>query len=400
MFDNVFRLNPIYSITPFEELSEAQKKRFKGKEFYALLHAPREAKLTVKAVNQKLALFLSHLREPKKLSEIFQKFDKGTKEEKEQFTIQLVLDCVLDVKSDDGFISGVEAVNRVLLPSPHAVHFADQKGRKTHTQTVSDRALYFAFNSALTQPIKISFLLYNFNRVPMNHRWKQIIPDEGALCKYLDLREDGSWTKMPEWIAPQKIRLDQKGQPNVFDLYWRSWNLKNREISKDMPSYKVYFSPLPRYLPDVFRIVRGEAANSEAFFMKVGRNLTGILRADKLIVYFARFDLAFDFARRMSETLAHFESQATPFSFQVHPESSLVSMGVDPPRILGERYSWRLYMTSKLSLAIQGARRTKAKDPRGYVNTYMGMLGIDTIDWRPAREDWSVEFEIQRQKDE
>ena len=402
MFDNVFRLNPLFTLTPFEDLSEDQKKKFRNltndKNFYGFLHAPREAKLTIKTVNRDLADFLRQLIEPKKLSDLFQIFNKGTKEEKEDFIIKLVLDSVLEVKDNNEFISGVEAVNRVLSPSTDFIRHNGDDSKKNHTQVLSDRSIHFALNSALIQPRDLSFLLYNFNRLPLSRRWKRRLPDEVALARYLDLWDDGVWPGMPKEVRPRPIRKDNKGEPNIFDLYWRAWRFKKKVSSKDKSSYKVYFSPLPQDLPDVFRMVRDAAAQSFAHSMKIGRNLSGILRADKLIVYFSEYPPALDFACKMSKTLTSFHYQGTPFSFQVNPDNPLVSMGVDPPRKFGDLFSWRLYITNKLSLAMQGARRTKAKNPINYIHTYMRMIGVDSYNWRPLSDDWSIEFQIEEQK--
>ncbi len=291
----------------------------------------------------------------------------------------------------------MEAVNRILSPSAHFVDHDGDDSRKNHTQVLSDRSIYFAFNSALTQPLDLSFLLYNFNRIPLSRRWKRALPDEEALSKYLDLQDDGSWPGMPGWVKPKPIRKDENGQPSIFDLFWRAWRFKQKIPSEDKPSYKIYFSPLPQDLPQVFRVVRDAAAYSDAHSMKIGRNLSGILRADKFIVYFSEYPPALDFAKGMSKTPASRRYQGTPFSFQVEQDSPLVSLGVDPPRKLGDMNSWRLYVTNKLSLAIQGARRTGAEDPAEYIHTYMRMIGIDSHNWRPLSDDWRLEFQIEEQ---
>ena len=62
MFENVFRLNPVITITPFEKLPPEHQEKLKplleDKEFFGVLQAPREAGLTIKAVNKRLAEFL------------------------------------------------------------------------------------------------------------------------------------------------------------------------------------------------------------------------------------------------------------------------------------------------------------------------------------------------------
>jgi hypothetical protein len=379
-----------------EELTEDQKKKFRhlieSGNFYGFLHAPREAKLTVKTVNRSFAEFLNDLREPKRIADIFAGYDQGTEEEKKQLLIRLVLDSVLEVQNDGEFVSGVEAVRQVLSPETGTIDNGDINHKGNLAQTLSAEAIHFAFNSALIHPQDVSFYLYNFNRIPLSLNWQKRFPDEAAVAAFLGLHADGSWEGMPAWVKPQPVRIEDGGEPNQFDLYWRSWQLKARKPSKDMPSYKVYFCPTPDGLPSVFRIVRDIAADSEAHAMKIGRALTGILRADKFIVYFSDFPLALRFAEDISSKLTGFYSQGNPFSFQVEQDSGLVCMGVDPPPILGEKNSWRLYITNKIALAIQGARRTEPENPLEYLHTYMHMLGVDSHNWRPLKDDWSIDF--------
>ncbi len=74
-------------------------------------------------------------------------------------------------------------------------------------------------------------------------------------------------------------------------------------------------------------------------------------------------------------------------------------MGVDPSKKIGDVDSWRTYITKKLALAIQGAQRTGAKDPLEYIHTYMRMVGIDSANWCPSSDDWSIEFHLEEQDD-
>jgi len=404
MFENIFRFNRLFALTPFADLTDEQKKNLEhlttNKNFYGILHASPEARLAVKAINRDLADFLRQFSEPMRLNDAFKKFDKGTRQEKEQFIIRLVLESVLEVQAGDGFISGVEAVNRILLHHEPINREGDKNVEKKYLQRISDKYIYFAFNSALTLPRDISFYLYNFNRIPLSRRWKQRIPDEKALVEFLGLHDDGSWGGMPDSISARPVKTDEKGQPDVFDSYWRSWNFKNKSHSKDLPSYKVYFSPLPNALPDVFRIVRNAVADTNAHFMKIGRHLSSVLRPDKLIVYFSEYRYARDFANEMAGLLSSYGAQGTPFSFQINSDNPLVSLGVDPPRGFTELFSWRLYITNKLALAINGARRSDSRYPLDNIHTYMRLIGIDSVNWCPLKDDWSMEFQPIGQENE
>ena len=394
--DNVFRLNPLFSLIPCEHLDDKQKKWLnrviKKNTIYGLLQPLPEVRLTVKAVNRDLAVLLQQLLEPKKLSSVFRSLGEQVKEEDEHYIIRLVLDNVLEVQHGNKFISGVDAVNRILSPSSPFPYSRDQSGTQNHIQDLSHRALYFAANSALVHPRDISLVLYNFNRIPLSRRWKQRFPSERALATYLELSDDGSWKGMSNRVLPRTGQTETTDKPAHFDSYWRGWYFGEKRPSDDRPSYKVYLSPLPENLPQVFRIVRQAASFSDAHFMKIGRNVQDILRADKLLVYFAEYRHALNFAHEMSESLISYRYQGTPFTYQVHPDNPLVSMGVDPPRTFRRLFSWRLYMTSKLALAIQGARTSGTKNVTDYIHSYMNILGIDSVNWCPLNKDWNIVF--------
>jgi hypothetical protein len=396
MFDSIFRFNPAFTLTEVEDLDEDVLDRFRPlirmKDIYGFLHAPAEAKLTVKVVNRHFAAFLKEIHEPRRMRDVFVDYRQGTDDEKVKLLIRLVLDSVLEVQKDGKFVSGPDAVNQVLLRSDSRGCFFDDEKEKNPVQIVSEKALYCAMHSVLDHPQELSFYLYNFNRIPLSLKWNERFPDETSIAQYLDLEESGSWKGMPDRVTPQPIRRDQRGEPNQFDLYWRSWRLKKEKLSKSVPRYKVYISPVPDDLPKAFRIVRDHVSDSEAHAMKVGRTLSGMLRSDKFIVYFREVTPAFEFASEMSEKLHSCRSYGVPFSYQVNPDVPVVSMGVDPPPVLGEKNSWRLYIANRLALAIQGAKRMKEKDPKTYIQTYMDMLGIDCRKWRPHDRDWRIDF--------
>jgi hypothetical protein len=402
MFDNIFRLNPIFTITPADELTEKQKKTFRRvfnkKGFYGLLHAPPEAKVTVKAIGRDLADFLTDLRQPKKLTGYDSNLKNDNRKEKKQFIIQLILDSVLEVEHEKRFISGVEAVNRVLLPSSH-LRFSRDHIKASLIQSLSNESLNFAYNSAIREPRDLSFFLYNFNRVPLTRRWRERFPDEASLSHYLELRNDCSWKNMPGCIQPRPLEKTADGGLSSFDQHWKYWTVGRDTIPVDLASYKIYISPIPDDLPAVFRIVRERVADSGAIAMKIGRNLVELLRADKFIVYFLENAPAFGFARELAAGLTSFRCQGVPFSHQVNPDNALISMGVDPPRSFGQTHSWRLYITNKLALAIQGAWRAGAKEPKEYIRTYMEMIGVDSVEWCPLDKDWRMNFELEEKED-
>jgi len=400
MFDHIYRLNPIFEITPVEKLTDSQKTRFsrvlERKRIHALLIAPDHTKITVKTLGRDIADFLQHLREPKRITDLPDRFNEGPEAERKEFIAKLVLDTVLEVQGGDGFISGVEAVSGVLFPSTATARrsVGDTLNR---IQSLSLEAIGFVLESAAEDPRDISAFLYNFNRLPLCTRWRERFPDEEAVAGFLDLSSDNTWTGMPGSVRMKSTGADAPEDTKIFDLFWRYWTFREQPEARETLNHKIYVSPLPEDLPAVFGIVRKMAAEGEAHSMKIGRHVTELLRSDKLIIYFAGHGAAIEFAAELAGKLARFEGQGVPFSYQPDRENPIVSVGVDPPKRLGERNSWRRYITDRLALAVQDVRRTGTGDRIGRIRTYMRMHGIDIDEWRPASNDWSVPFEQEEQ---
>jgi len=402
MYEHIYRFGERYTLTPFDDLDDRHRERFRlyveDKRYCALLRPVIGVKLTIKAVNRDLADFLTLMKTPRLVGEALSQFPEKSGQDRKQFILQLVLDGVLEVQHEGTFISGLEAVNKVLLKSDRLSEILPPSGEETRIQYLSKRALYFAIQCTSLQPRDISFLLYNYNRIPVNRRWHTHLPDEPSLRRFLGLREDNSWPGMPDSVLPHAVRIDDDGQVNPYDQVWQSWRLGNRKKSEDDPSYKIYFSPTIDSLPEVFDIVRTAAAGSEAYAMKIGRTLPSVLRPDKLIVYFPQYPPAREFAEEIARRLGSFPVHGTPFSCQVSEETALVTMGVDPPECFGERYSWRLYVVQKLGLAILGARDYTA-DPLAHIYSYIRLMGIDADHWRPTEKNWKIDFKLEEQGD-
>jgi hypothetical protein len=396
IFEHTFRLNPAFKIKPVDELTEKQKTSFRrilaGKNVHSLLHAPPEAKLSVKALNLELARFLEYLREPRRLTDLPERFKEDPESEMQQLIIQLVLDDVLEIRLDGGFVSGMTAINTV-MPAKRAAG-RDGGGDRNDLHRISRVAIDFALISPYKHPRDISWILYNFNRIPMHRYRRRQLPDEESVLRFLDLNEDGSWRGMPETIRPVPPERDNEGEYTAFYQIWRSWRMGRRKKGKEALGYKVYVSPLPDDMPAVFAILRDRLADSGAHAMKTGRVVTAILRPDKLIVYFRDIAGALAFAEELQGVTASFTGHGVPFTYQLDGGSGLVSIGVDPPGKFGIENSWRRYVTDKLALAIQGAHRAGAEDIMEYVRTYMNMFGVDMDEWRPVKEDWTMEFDL------
>jgi len=398
MLDVPFRLNPLFSITTVDDLTESQKRSFRrilsGGNVYSMLHAPREANFTVKALNRVLSDFLELLIEPKRICELPGRYRESYDRDMEQLIIQMVLDGVLEIESSGVFISGVEAFNTLISESSVGESFSDEVERGGYIQRITTGAIDYAIRSLDRNPRHLAWNMYNFNRIPLNRKRRRQLPDEQSVLEFLGLEENGTWNGMSPDIKPVIPASDENGELPPFHRIWRSWKFRSRKSTRDRNNYKIYISPLPDETPDVFRIVRERVAESGATGMKIGRMNTAILRPDKLLVYFLEIDRAMEFAEELVRRTSSFEGQGAPFTYQVDRSNRLISMGVDPPKKFGMQNSWRMYVTEKTALAIQGAHRAKTDNIIEYIRSHMRAFGVNAREWKPVNRDWTMEFDL------
>jgi hypothetical protein len=136
-----------------------------------------------------------------------------------------------------------------------------------------------------------------------------------------------------------------------------------------------------------------EHCRANAF--KIGKDLSGVLRPDKMIIYFSRQEQAEEAADRILAQLKGCPVHGVPFTAQLG--SPLLSWGKDPaaerdvPPWLA-RQSWRLWVTNRLAVALAQALQRVDDHPAASLEPWIFALdrlsleGIDTNTWTPISE--------------
>jgi hypothetical protein len=151
-------------------------------------------------------------------------------------------------------------------------------------------------------------------------------------------------------------------------------------------------------MPAVFAEVIARIPGSGGRLLKVGRDVRGLLRPDKIVIYFARFDDALRFARELAADVGVVRPQGVPFTHQVG-RTALVSVALDPPAHVyspgtAETQSWRTWLTERLAECILQVRRLGPSDFRRSVATEIAALGVDPETWRPFGVRWYDESAV------
>ena len=289
------------------------------------------------------------------------------------------MDGILEVRDGDGFVSGAAAL--ALLGAPPA-----EAGDVGSLARLSLAALRYAAALELDDPQRLSARLYFYNRAPVSPRWARRLPDAEATAAYLGAA--------PGTALARRLAADWQG-PAEDAPGWLSWaRLRGTRRPAAGPTYKLYVSPPADRLPQVLEILVDALATTPASAFKVGVGAAGVLRPDKLVVYFSRFDDLGAAAQGLTRKLAGLPAHGVPFSAEIAGDG-LLSWGMDPPaeeRSLPWQASesWRLWVTNRLAVALLEGKRAASEEvpPWRFALERLRLEGVDVDRWTPAASIW------------
>jgi hypothetical protein len=300
--------------------------------------------------------------------------DESDRAERDFVTVErLVLDRVLEVEADGRFVTGLAAFAK-LYPMP-CTNIGS--GR---IAVLSVDALRYAQGLMLGDSRALSRRLYGYNRLPLSPDWQRRLPSIGAVAAFLDIQAGGHVGRLLKdtWLE-------------IADAAWLHWRVA-RSAPHDQRRYKLYISPVPDQLPEIFATAVHVFADMDVPAFKVARTAAGVLRPDKLVAYFERSADMHAVGARLASALCGVAVQGVPFSAAYDP-AGLLSWGVDPPLGSGElRYrpaSWRQWVTDRLAsaLTVAGGPAASGPEPWEFALRRMALAGVDIATWQPT-EDW------------
>jgi len=363
-----FRSNPHVELKRLEDLAPQQREPFRELErdpdFYGLFVAKPPLAMNVQSVARQTAELFHSLRTPAGVA-----IDDDM--------IDLVLDGILEIESNDGFISGADALTLV-CPSVNA-----------SAQGLSQDALLHAQDLETNDPQTLTMALYLYNRIPMTPFWKTRFSNSEAVLAHIGA-DGGSLRALleREWIAGSTERTTG----------WLNWSSRTstRRTADDV-TYKLYISPRPERIRDAFEIVVRVLSEFPGTPFKIGDGAAGLLRPDKLVAYFATRELLDEAAEVLLRELAGCDAHGVPFTGGLD-DSGLLSWGIDPPdsdRVLkwtGPR-SWRLWVAQRLGAALAIAKstcKTATVEPSHFAIERARRHGVDIETWTPSATLWST----------
>ena len=391
----VVRANPQYELVLFDRLPPAQQQLFadlkQRPNFYGILRPVAGSGLSVKSVSRDTALLYLTLRDPGRLPH----YAHPANADQVAGLVRLVLDQILQLQHDDRFVSGAEA---------HAMFYEPLRATvaETRIEQLSIAALQYGQALAVTDVMELSARLYNYHRIPLSSRWlKAFRTSEGAAAR-LGVGPNGrhqglleqSWKTVSS--GPDETAGDG-GPDNATG--WLSWVLRRPagNASTRDGIHKLYISPLPDFVENTFAITLRTLTSTPVLQLKIGADVEGWLRPDKMVAYFENFDDLRAAADLLAARLDGCPAHGVPFTAQLGGDG-LLSWGVDPPaseRLLNwqPEESWRLWLTNRLANALLTARTagtaSSALPPWQYALERLELEGIDTRSWTAARRTWA-----------
>ena len=383
LLDKGFRANPDYELIEFGRLPLSQKHLLGDLESdgdnYGILRPRDGSGLAIKSVCRETALLYLSLGQPGKLPAYTA---RSSSDEVNRSIAGLVLDDVLQIESNNSYVSGYDA---------YPVLYPDRTDPTTsgYLSRLSIDALKYGQQLGIDDATKLSARLYFYNRAPVSVALKERLADADTFADYIGISDSGKNSSLL-----RKYWRDISLSP-PFDiwLYWRNKDYKSG-LPKDRPTYKLYVSPKHELIRKVFDCVLDILSEQNTHSFKVGKGAVGLLRPDKIVAYFPDFAGLMDAAERLKPPLAGIASHGVPFTAELSSDGML-SWGIDPPaseQTLSwqERESWRLWVTNRLARALIGAKRatSTAREPWQYALERLRLDDVDTSTWTPNADIW------------
>ena len=295
--------------------------------------------------------------------------------------IDLVLDGVLEVSHGDDFHWGAGALSDVGVALPSFAHV-------NAVERLSLDALRHAADLDTADSTTLATALYLYNRIPISRFWRsrfadrqailgQLGADRGALAALLDAH----------WTA---------GNSQGW-LTWRPRAPQPRDNNAAM--FKLYVSARPESIRDAFETLVRVLAERGGTDFKIGDSAYGLLRPDKLVMYFGSRREVDEVAEALAPRLDGCAAHGVPFTAGID-DDGLLSWGVDPPeseRALSwmGRESWRLWLATKLANALALAKVSAPGGNReavcGFALERVRRYGVDVERWTPTESLWSAQ---------
>ncbi|WP_404390889.1 hypothetical protein [Humibacillus xanthopallidus] len=236
----------------------------------------------------------------------------------------------------------------------------------TRTAVVRAAALTGRVDPATTDSAALASLLY---------RAGGCVPDG---------RLDPRWARHVVTAAERTAGSGLTGHRRSVARHWHSWTATDADPTTLV--HKIYVSPTVRDVATTLGVILTHAPLLGVPAWKVGADLAGLHRPDKIVLYLASADRADRVASAFALALGGFAAQGVPFTGQVGA-TGIVSRGRD---VAGT--SWRADVCRMVADSLCATRVTlglqaSAADVADEALAQLAAHGLDVETWHPAPDE-------------
>ncbi|WP_374772091.1 hypothetical protein OG756_02135 [Streptomyces sp. NBC_01310] len=311
----------------------------------------------------------------------------------------MVLDNVLEIAVDESgpvFVSGSDAYEFL-----YGREEPDADADLGKLAGLSVEALKYAQELPIDDIGILSSRLYFYNRIPASPQWLKTLPTEQAVARLLRIDDEGA-------NRHRLSRAWREASQTPSREGWRVWRRHTRSRERDKDSgalYKLYVSPAPTAIEEAFAETMEAVTLADGRCFKIGRDVYGLLRPDKLVAYFDTFCQLWSCAERLQNMLADCPAHGVPFTADF-AGNALLSWGVDPSNHAHtltwspQQESWRLWVTNHLASALLSAMASHGSsvEPWKFALRRLAFDGVDTDTWIPDSAMWAGPSAAERVK--
>ncbi|HEV7937819.1 MAG TPA: hypothetical protein VGP18_07320 [Solirubrobacteraceae bacterium] len=371
----VLRANSGYELVLLDRLTGDEREPLTNDgEVYGILRPFPGSDLEPRTASTDTALLFLTLREP----QMVPAYVRGRLgDDTDRVIARLVLDGVLEIERDGEFVSGPRA-GQVLLND----RSIDGRGCIGSLSTAALRYGQELAAIGLTEQA-LALRLYGYGRRPVTPGLASLLGKAKAIEDHFGIGVgsasrrslEAGWVRVPSKLGEQP--------------YWRNWQARRRRGGDGGKEggFKLYVSPSLEALAEVFRAVAGSLVGARGISaFKLGIDVHGLCRPDKLVVYFDRLEDLQDGATTLLGEIDGAPAHGVPFTATVTSDG-LLSWGVDPPLLDGSRTSWRYWVSERLAEYLVSSAIAEI-EPWQFALERLRLTGIDTDTWIPANGMW------------
>jgi len=371
----IVRSNPQYQFRPLESLAPA--------ELNQLGHDPTTTsyngvmvdigcgKLSVKAVSSDTDRLFKQVQVPTPVCKVLPELPP---QERDRALARLIFEGILQIAFRNTWVNECAAYGVIVQNDDSLI------GMGTLPSLAVD-ALKHGQRLAIEEPEQLAAKLYFYNRIPVTCSWRQLWQNADAVHRYLRVAIAGAPSRdLSSCFEMSALCI---GAP------WLSWRRRGSHHvhQRKADRYKLYVSPRPDHIREAFAQVTMLLPTSAALSMKIGAHAHGLLRPDKLVVYFDQQHELLAFSEMLRQRLSGLSPHGVPFSAPID-DAGILSWGIDPSRATATigRYaddSWRIWICNRLAVALIASMHSSEPEaiPWRYALTTISLAGVDTRTW-------------------